>query len=176
MTDRIDIDKTTVNVSSEYGHLNAVLLHRPGVEIERMTPANAAEALYSDILSKHIVDKEYASFCGVFEKWTKVYYVEDVLATLMDFANIRQMLVKKSCELDGCKHLTDRLLLPLGAFFTTLVVGWIWGTDKSIEEATSNGKFKFALAPVYAFMVKIIDPIVIGIIIVAGMVFGMVIS
>lgn len=110
MDNKLDIDKTTVNVSSEYGHLNAVLLHRPGMEIERMTPANAAEALYSDILSKHIVDKEYASFCGVFEKWTKVYYVEDVLATLMDYANIRQFLVKKSCELDGCSHLVDRLL------------------------------------------------------------------
>ncbi len=77
---------------------------------------------------------------------------------------------------DFLEYLTDRLLLPLGAFFTTFFVGWIWGTDKSIEEATSNGKFKFGLAPIYAFMVKFIDPIVIGVIIVAGMVFGMAIS
>jgi len=62
MIDSTDTNKTTVNVSSEYGRLNAVLLHRPGIEIERMTPYNAAEALYSDILSKHIVDKEYNAF------------------------------------------------------------------------------------------------------------------
>ena len=77
---------------------------------------------------------------------------------------------------DFLEYLTDRLLLPLGAFVTTAFVGWIWGTDASIEEATSNGKYKFALAKPYAFMVKFIDPVVIGVIIVAGMVFGMNIS
>ena len=101
---------TKVNVSSEYGHLNAVLLHRPGIEIERMTPSNAAEALFSDILSKHIVDKEYASFAGVFEKWCKVYYVEDVLEQLMDNDDVRQYLVAQSCRLDGCEGLADQLI------------------------------------------------------------------
>ena len=90
MTEQTNIPKTTVNVASEYGHLNAVLLHRPGMEIERMTPSNASEALFSDILSKHIVDKEYASFAGVFEKWCTVYYVEDVLAQLMENDDVRQ--------------------------------------------------------------------------------------
>ena len=41
-----------VRLYSEIGKLNAVLLHRPGIEIERMTPENAHEALYSDILNK----------------------------------------------------------------------------------------------------------------------------
>ena len=110
MTEQTNIQKTTVNVSSEYGHLNAVLLHKPGIEIERMTPANAEEALFSDILSKHIVDKEYASFAGVFEKWCKVYYVEDVLAQLMDNDDVRQYLVAQSCRLDGCEFLADQLM------------------------------------------------------------------
>lgn len=110
MTDNTDTSKTTVNVSSEYGRLNAVLLHRPGIEIERMTPYNAADALYSDILSKHIVDKEYDSFRGVFEKWTKVYYVEDILADLMENDDIRQHLVTQSCQIDGCSHLVDELM------------------------------------------------------------------
>ncbi|MBQ7758321.1 sodium-dependent transporter [Anaerotignum sp.] len=77
---------------------------------------------------------------------------------------------------DFLEYLTDRLLLPLGAFFTTLFVGWVWGTDNSVEEATSNGKYKFGLAPAYKFIVKIIDPIAIGAIIVAGMMFDMAIS
>ena len=77
---------------------------------------------------------------------------------------------------DFLEYLTDRLLLPLGAFFTTLFVGWIWGPDNSIDEATGYGKNKFALAPAYKFIVKFVDPIAIGAIIVAGMVFGMSIS
>ena len=77
---------------------------------------------------------------------------------------------------DFLEYLTDRLLLPCGAFFTTLFVGWIWGPENSIEEATSYGKYKFTLAPAYKFIVKFFDPIAIGAIIVAGMVFGMNIS
>ena len=110
MTDSTDTNKTTVNVSSEYGRLNAVMLHRPGIEIERMTPYNAADALYSDILSKHIVDKEYDAFRGVFEKWTKVYYVEDILADLMENDDVRQRLVTQSCQIDDCPHLVDELM------------------------------------------------------------------
>ena len=77
---------------------------------------------------------------------------------------------------DFMEYLTDRLLLPAGAFFTTLFVGWIWGTDNAIKEATSNGQYKFALAPVWAILVKFVAPIAIGAILVAGMVFGMSIS
>ena len=70
------IEPCAVNVASETGRLRAVLLHRPGVEIERMTPLNAAHALYSDILNKPIVDTEYHYFSGVLERWTQVYYVQ----------------------------------------------------------------------------------------------------
>ena len=77
---------------------------------------------------------------------------------------------------DFLEYLTDRLLLPLGAFFTTFFVGWVWGPDNSVKEATSDGKYKFSLAAPYKFLVKFVDPIAIGAIIIAGMVFGMSIS
>ena len=77
---------------------------------------------------------------------------------------------------DFLEYLTDRLLLPLGAFLTTFFVGWIWGPDNSIKEATSEGKYKFTLAAPYKVLVKFVDPIAIGAIIIAGMVFGMNIS
>ena len=100
-----------VNVASETGRLRAVLLHRPGVEIERMTPLNAAHALYSDILNKPIVDTEYANFCGVLEKWTKVYYVEDILEKLLADAEVRRYLVEESCDMDDCDDdLADSLM------------------------------------------------------------------
>lgn len=85
-----------MNVSSETGRLRAVLLHRPGVEIERMTPLNAGHALYSDILDKLNVDNEYSNFCGVLERWAKVYYVEDILEELLKDDAIRAHLVRES--------------------------------------------------------------------------------
>lgn len=97
-----NITPCKVNVSSETGRLRAVLLHRPGVEIEQMTPLNAAHALYSDILNKPIVDGEYANFCGVLEKWADVYYVEDVLEELLKDNQVRRHLVEESCDMDNC--------------------------------------------------------------------------
>lgn len=99
-----------VNVTSEIGKLNAVLLHRPGVEIERMTPENAAKALYSDILNKRIVDEEYKYFSGVLEKNTQVYYVQDLLEELLANDTTKEWIVKESCRLDGCEFLIDEFL------------------------------------------------------------------
>lgn len=99
-----------VNVKSEYGRLNAVLLHRPGVEIERMTPENASKALYSDILNKPIVDVEYSNFCGVLERWTKVYYVTDLVAELLDDETMKTFLVNESCKQDKCEDLIEELM------------------------------------------------------------------
>ena len=102
-----------VNVASETGRLRAVLLHRPGVEIERMTPLNAAHALYSDILNKPLVDNEYANFCGVLEKCTDVYYVEDILEKLLDNVEIRRHLVEESCDMDNCDESLAEMLMAL---------------------------------------------------------------
>ena len=77
---------------------------------------------------------------------------------------------------DFMEYLTDRLMLPLGALFTTLFVGWVWGTDNAIKEATSDGRYAFRLGKIWAVLLKYIAPIAIACIIVAGMIFGMAIS
>lgn len=124
-----------VNVSSETGRLRAVLLCRPGKEIERMTPLNAAHALYSDILDKYTVDSEYAYFSGILEKWTKVYYVRNVLEELLKDEKVREDLVRKSLHHDQSLRLsqlnvsegklTDQLLeLPLTELARVLIEGY----------------------------------------------------
>ncbi|HOM35705.1 MAG TPA: hypothetical protein P5538_07205 [Bacteroidales bacterium] len=57
-----------INVNSEIGKLNAVILHTPGAEIQNMTPENAERALYSDILNLHVAQNEYKQLSGVLEK------------------------------------------------------------------------------------------------------------
>ena len=133
-----------VNVSSETGRLRAVLLHRPGVEIERMTPLNAAHALYSDILNKPIVDNEYSNFCGVLEKWTKVYYVEDILEELLKDNEIRRHLVEESCDMDDCDDgLADQLMgLDAKQLADVLIEGY---EDKEWD----GGEDRYLLKPLY---------------------------
>ena len=106
--DKNQLKPCEVNVSSETGRLRAVLLHRPGVEIERMTPLNANAALYSDILNKPIVDQEYHNFSGVLERWTQVYYVQDILEELLKDKAVKTKLLADS--LKGCNQKTARVI------------------------------------------------------------------
>ncbi|MCR5191785.1 MAG: arginine deiminase [Bacteroidales bacterium] len=140
-----NITPCKVNVTSETGRLRAVLLHRPGIEIERMTPLNAAHALYSDILNKPIVDKEYANFCGVLERWTNVYYVEDILEMLLADDKLRQTLVEMSCDMDNCD---DDLAPKLLAFDNhTLANILIEGYEDPEWDGASDDRY--LLKPLY---------------------------
>ncbi len=68
-----------INVFSETGKLEAVIIHKPGMEVELMTPGNIKEALYSDLLNAEIAAKEHYQLSEVLRKVTKVYELEDLL-------------------------------------------------------------------------------------------------
>lgn len=139
--------RTKVNVSSEIGRLNAVLLHRPGPEIECMTPATAAEALYSDILNKGIVDDEYRYFCGVFEKVTKVYYVVDILEHLLEDDDLCNSLVTQSCKAEEADYLVDDLMvMPIKDIAKALIEGFRYREGKDPERYAAR---RYVLRPLY---------------------------
>ena len=64
----MDAPKVEINVHSEIGTLDAVLLHRPGTEVENMTPRNVQRALYSDILNLSIAREEYSLLSGTLSR------------------------------------------------------------------------------------------------------------
>ncbi len=146
-----------VNVTSETGRLRAVLLRKPGYEIERMTPLNAAHALYSDILDKGTVDKEYANFCGVLERWTNVYYVKDILEELMNRDGVRSELVSESLRHNAARksmrayavnaQLSDQLMqMDSNSLARTLIEGY--------ENPAWDGRSddRYLLDPLYNLM------------------------
>lgn len=102
-------NQVKVNVQSEIGRLRGVILHTPGVEVERMSPANAHRALYSDILSREIVQREYSHFKGVLEKVTRVFEVESLLAEALAKAEARRAVVDALCP-KNYPSLHDELL------------------------------------------------------------------
>lgn len=141
-------DNVKVNVTSEIGKLNAILLHRPGVEIERMTPASANEALYSDILNKNIVDEEYRNFSGVFERCVKnVFYVNDVLCEVLKDEETRRYIVTQSCEAEGCVYLADELMRQdVASIAQALIEGFAYRKGKDDERFAER---RYVLRPLY---------------------------
>lgn len=92
-------------VHSEFGQLEGVIIHRPGSEVENMTPENAERALYSDILNLSIASKEFAQFEGVLQTVTKVFRVNELLTDILDQEAVKKKLLEKICgrENDSCK-------------------------------------------------------------------------
>lgn len=97
------------NVTSETGKLEGVILHRPGSEVENMTPANAERALYSDILNLAIARKEYDQLHGVLQKLTRVFTVENLLQDILRDEEARTFLLADICEDSVDCHLQAEL-------------------------------------------------------------------
>ena len=96
------MNKIKIQVESEVGKLQGVILHKPGQEVENMTPSNAKRALYSDILNLSVVSKEYNQFSGVLEKVTDVFYVKNLLKEVLENQTTKSEFVSKIT--DNCRH------------------------------------------------------------------------
>jgi arginine deiminase len=83
----------SVNITSEIGKLETVILHTPGGEVENMTPESAKRALYSDILNLDVALKEYEQFKGVLNKVAKTYEVGELLKDILSDESVKNRLL-----------------------------------------------------------------------------------
>lgn len=97
-------------VHSETGKLEGVILHRPGPEVENMTPVNAERALYSDILNLSVASREYEQLSRILGLYTSTFEVRDLLSTILEKDKVREELVKRICKNEGVPETTPDLL------------------------------------------------------------------
>jgi arginine deiminase len=72
---------TRFDVASEVGQLHSVLLHRPDLELRRLTPSNVAELLFDDVLWVKRARQEHDAFADTLrERGVEVLYVGELLA------------------------------------------------------------------------------------------------
>ncbi|MEA4868348.1 MAG: arginine deiminase family protein [Rikenellaceae bacterium] len=139
----------SVDVRSEIGKLEAVLLHTPGAEVENMTPENAQRALYSDILNLSIAQKEYEQLSGVLDKVTKIYQVKDLLTDLLEDHNEREALIGKICV---GENVTDYFEFLMEMSSKNLATVLIEGLPARINSLTAYLKDEYyALPPLYNY-------------------------
>lgn len=84
-----------VNVRSEIGELNGVIIHTPGEEVENMTPENAERALYSDIINLSIARDEYKQIYGILSKLTRTYEVKDLLCNILKDEEVKLKVLNR---------------------------------------------------------------------------------
>ncbi|MDA3929700.1 MAG: arginine deiminase family protein [Prolixibacteraceae bacterium] len=98
-----------VNVNSEIGILEGVIIHTPGQEVEKMTPKNAERALYSDILNLSVAKEEYSHFKSLLNKYCTTYEVKDLLSDILEDKSINDELLSTICRTEGVPELTNYL-------------------------------------------------------------------
>ena len=83
-----------VDIRSEIGELEGVIIHTPGPEVENMTPDSSRKALYSDILNLSVALKEFNQFKGFLSKVTKTFEVKELLSEVIQNPDHRSELLK----------------------------------------------------------------------------------
>jgi NSS family neurotransmitter:Na+ symporter len=62
---------------------------------------------------------------------------------------------------DNCDFMTANVLLPLGAFFIVIFLGWFYDIDQTKDEITNQGTIKVRLFPVFIFIIRFVAPLAI---------------
>ena len=106
---------------SEIGKLNKVLLHRPGFELEALTPATMERLLFDDIPYLKVAQEEHDNFAKVLREngAEVVYYVQEAAKAMEDIA-VRTQFVDDFLELSkitsvGLREALKEFLLGMSA-------------------------------------------------------------
>ena len=93
---------------SEIGKLNKVLLHRPGLELEALTPSTMERLLFDDIPFLKVAQEEHDRFAEVLREngVEVVYYVQET-AKALSTPKLQQSLIEDFLDLSLGRHGAD---------------------------------------------------------------------
>jgi arginine deiminase len=88
---------TALGVHSEIGKLRKVMVHRPDLELKRLTPANHDDLLFDDVLWVRRARQQHDAFVDVLrERGTEVVYLEEVLAESLAAPDARRWVLDRA--------------------------------------------------------------------------------
>jgi arginine deiminase len=149
-----------LGVHSEAGRLRQVILHRPGLELKRLTPDNAASLLFDDVLWVSEAQAEHDEFARVLRSHgVTVHYYGDLLAQTLQIPQAREYILDRVLDERTCGPLaTSVLRAALGELPPPTLATYLTGgiTAAEVQELTpapksiafhTLGRDGFVLAP-----------------------------
>lgn len=95
-----------IKVSSEIKPLKKVLLHRPGSELENLTPEYLDRLLFDDIPYLEVAQKEHDEFAQVLrDNGVEVLYLHQLAAQVIEDDKIKEMFLKQFIKEAGIKNI-----------------------------------------------------------------------
>jgi arginine deiminase len=88
----------TLGVGSEVGTLRQVIVHRPGLELSRLTPRNCDELLFDDVLWASKAQEEHDVFASVLrDRGITVHHTGTLLAETLALPEARAFVLDRVC-------------------------------------------------------------------------------
>jgi arginine deiminase len=148
-----------IGVSSEIGRLRTVLVHRPGIEIARITPDNREALLFDDLLWLERAQEEHDRFVAIMRsRGIEVLYFEGLLAEVLERPDVRAELIDDVLTPAQCgPRVAERLGAALHDASTTQVIDVLlggvleteleeWGVDHLFADLVAD-RFHYVLRP-----------------------------
>ena len=108
----------TMSVRSEVGRLRQAIVHRPGLELARLTPENIGGLLFDDVMWASKAKEEHDVFAEALrDMGVQVHYFEQLLAETLEVPEGRAFVLDRVCTpemlgpelVDALRRLTDDL-------------------------------------------------------------------
>ncbi len=135
----------TFNVQSEVGQLRQAIVHRPGLELSRLTPQNIAGLLFDDVLWARKAKEEHDVFAQILrDQGVQVHYFAQLLSETLELPEGRTFVLDRVCtpEMAG-----PELAGPLRELFDDL-------DGPQLSEYLIGGVLKADLRPLHAKSLK----------------------
>jgi arginine deiminase len=132
-----------LHVDSEVGRLHQVIIHRPGLELTRLTPSNVDELLFDDVMWAQRAREEHDAFASKLrEKGVKVHHFRELLAQALDQPGARDFVQE---ELTTATRFGPALDKPLDELVASMpadqlseaLIGGVLKRDVTLDEASS---------------------------------------
>src|SRR5579862_4435438 len=88
----------TFHVDSEVGQLRQAIVHRPGLELSRLSPRNIEELLFDDVMWAKMAKEEHDAFAEALrEHGVRVHYFTDLLSETLEIPEARDFVLDRVC-------------------------------------------------------------------------------
>ena len=142
--------KMQIDVTSEFGQLEGVIVHTPGQEVEEMTPENAERALYSDILNLSVAGSEYSTFKGILDKVARTFEVKDLLSEILKDEKVKSSLVLEICQSEGAMDIFPSLMDQNAKELARQLIQGVFIERNNLTRYLSQERF--SLRPLHNFL------------------------
>ena len=110
--------EATLGTNSEVGTLRTVMVHRPDLAHERLSPSNAHELLFDDVIWVRHARQEHDAFVDLMrERGVEVLLLHELLAQTLDDKEAREWLLSRRIRPE---EVTVMFAEPLTAWLTEM--------------------------------------------------------